>query len=302
MTKPIKDIGASVRQRLLNLARLQHEELQVVLVRYVIERFLYRLSRSEHSQRFTLKGAALFALWVPDKVFHRSTRDLDLRGEGQFRPQQLARIFAELCHLEVPDDGLTFDADSITEEPIRVDEDNQGFRLRIKAKLSGANIMLQVDVGLDLQVEPPAQLVSFPALLDHPAAEVIAYRAETVIAEKFHAMVDKDMANSRMKDFYDVRFLSKRFSFEEETLCRAIIATFRSRKSKLSAETPIALTPDFAKAKAIQWEAFLRKSKLPKEPFAPVVVEVERFLGPIWSSLSRRARPCRKWEPDGSWS
>ena len=301
MTKPIKDVGASVRQRLLNIAKLQKEDFQLVLSRYQIERFLYRLSCSAHKKRFAVKGAALFFLWVPDKVFHRSTRDLDLRGEGQFQPDQLKEIFTEICLQEVPDDGLLFEPTSVTETPIRINERDQGYRLKIQAKLSGSSSWLQIDVGLDHQVVPPVQSVNFPTLLDHPSAEVLAYRPEAVIAEKFHAMVDKDMANSRMKDFYDVRFLSRTFPFEGKVLSQAITSVFQTRGTPLTL-TPAALTPEFALAKNVQWEAFLRKSRLPQEPFAPVIEEIANFLDPINRSLVNGAALSLEWKPAGPWS
>ncbi len=254
-----------------------------------------------HRDKFAVKGAALFFLWVPDKIFHRSTRDLDLRGEGRFQPNQLKEIFTELCLQDVPDDGLTFEPTSVTEDPIRINERDHGYRLKIRSRLSGASSWLQIDVGLDHQVVPPVRSVNFPALLNDPEAEVLAYQPEAVIAEKFHAMVDKDLANSRMKDFYDVRFLSRNFSFEGDLLGQALSSVFSTRETQLTS-TPIALTQEFTLAKNVQWEAFLRKSRLSQEPFKPVIEEIAKFLGPINQSLANGVSFSLTWRPGGPWS
>lgn len=303
MKERVKDISASVRARLLNLSRTHDEDFQMVLTRYLIERFLYRLSQSEHSERFIVKGAVLFSLWVPDKLFHRSTKDLDLLGHGKLQGQQLRDIVVDICQTEVADDGLDFDIQSVKVELIRIDDYHGGFRILAKARLAGAVLSLQVDVGMGDNVYPEPSTVSFPTLLEQPAAEVLAYRKETVIAEKFHAMVDKGLSNSRMKDFFDIRFLARNFSFEEETLGKALTSTFWPRKTKLPVEIPIALTPAFSEGtRPVQWEAFLRKSDLPTEPFAIVIEDIASFLWPICQHLHQGTPLSHRWPPGGPWT
>jgi len=297
-----KNISASVRARLLNLSRSHGEDFQMVLTRYLIERFLYRLSKSRHSDRFIVKGAVLFALWLPGELFHRSTKDLDLLGHGDFKEQQLRDIVIDICRTEVTDDGLDFDISSVKVDPIRIDDYHGGFRVIAKASLAGAALSLQVDVGLGDDVYPDPDPVSFPTLLEQPPAEVLVYRKETVISEKFHTLVDKGLSNSRMKDFFDIRFLARNFSFEAETLGKAIASTFERRRTSLPTEVPIALTTAFsAEARAVQWKAFLRKSDLPAEPLAPVIEEIANFLWPLCQQLHQEDPCSLRWLPGGPW-
>ncbi len=189
-----RDVGASVRGRLLNLARERREDFQLVLTRYALERFLYRLSRSPHRDSFILKGAMLFSLWV--RAPYRATRDLDLLGKGDASPARMTEVFRQICALEVEDDGLEFAADSVTVEEIRDVQEYGGLRVTLTARLARARIPIQVDVGFGDAVTPPAQEVELPSLLDFPRPRVKAYQAETVIAEKLQAMVALGMATA----------------------------------------------------------------------------------------------------------
>jgi predicted nucleotidyltransferase component of viral defense system len=204
----LKNLTASVRARLMNLARQGREDFGEVLSRYARERLLYRLSASDYRERFVLKGALLFSYWAGAP--HRPTRDLDLLGRGEPDMALLEEAFRDICRAEVEPDGLAFLEDSVRGERIKEEEEYEGVRLRLTAALGNARIPLQVDVGFGDAVVPAPEEVAFPTLLGMPAPQLKAYRRETVVAEKFEAMVKLGMLNSRMKDFYDVWELSQK--------------------------------------------------------------------------------------------
>ncbi|MEA2030902.1 MAG: nucleotidyl transferase AbiEii/AbiGii toxin family protein [candidate division Zixibacteria bacterium] len=260
--KKSENIDASVRQRLLNLSRERNEDFNLMLTRYAVERFLYRLSKSEHSDKFVLKGAMLTAFWIGEA--HRPTRDLDLLGFGNPEAEDLKAIIREICQVEVEKDGLEFDTDSVEIEEIRGNQEYPGQRLRINARLGNAKIRIQVDVGFGDAVTPKAKIISYPVLLDFPAPRIRAYNKETQIAEKLQAMVFLGMANSRMKDFYDIFILSKTSSFDGMTLVKAIKETFKRRGTHIPEDKPLALSGEFANStdKINQWKAFINRSNL----------------------------------------
>jgi predicted nucleotidyltransferase component of viral defense system len=199
-----RNIAASVHARLLNLAREREIQFNLILPRYGVERLLYRLSRSEHSSRFVLKGASLFALW--SEMPHRSTRDLDLLGSGDSSLAALAATFREICLLDVEDDGLRFDETSVKSQEIKSLDEYVGARVTLMAHLGTARLPLQVDIGIGDAVVPPAEEVTYPTLLDQPAPRLRAYRMETAIAEKLHAMAIHGMQNTRTHGYIRQRF------------------------------------------------------------------------------------------------
>lgn len=255
-----KDIGASVRGRLLGLARERGEDFQLLLTRYANERLLFRLATSKHGSRFVLKGAALFTLWTGKP--HRATRDVDLLGLGVLGEKHVREIFLEVLMLDVVNDGVRFDMTSLDVGPIRKDQEHGGVRAAVVARVTSAQVRLQVDVGFGDVITPGAAIVDFPPLLDFPGPRMSVYPRETVVAEKLEAMVQLGMANSRMKDFYDLVVLSRMFDFDGEVLVSAIRATFQRRETPLPVGPPVALTPQFADdpAKKLQWAGFVRKS------------------------------------------
>jgi predicted nucleotidyltransferase component of viral defense system len=200
-----KNLAASVRARLLNHAREREFSFELVLTRYALERLLYRLSRSKFAHRFVLKGAMLMMTWFEEP--HRGTGDLDLLGFGDPNPDALITVFREIMATE-EEDGLVFDVEGLRADAIREDVEYGGVRLRTIATLEKARIAVTIDIGFGDAIEPGAVLIDYPALLDMPAPRLRAYARETVIAEKFQAMVALGRANSRMKDFYDIWVLS----------------------------------------------------------------------------------------------
>ena len=274
-----------------------------MLVRYGLERLLYRLSVSEHAEEFILKGAMLFALW-DDHLEHRPTRDIDLLGRGDPRPQRLAEVFRRVCSTAVGTaDGLDFDPASVIAEAIREGAVYEGVRVVMRACLGKARIRVQVDIGFGDAVTPGPVRITYPTLLDHPAPELHAYPAATVVAEKLEAMVSLGIANSRMKDFYDLGWCAKHLSFDGGELVAAVLATFRCRGTALPEAVPVAMTTTFAsdEAKLAQWSGFARKSLL-ADPGAleDVVAEVARFLLPVLD-YARSAGNPGTWAPSGPW-
>jgi Nucleotidyl transferase AbiEii toxin, Type IV TA system len=203
----VKNLSASVRARLNNLARNQKEDFQELLSRYARERLLYRLNVSEYKERFILKGALLFSYWTG--VPHRPTRDMDLLSYGEPEIALLEKVFRELCEIEVEPDGLEFQPGSVRGERIKDEEKYEGVRLHMTALLRNARIPMQIDIGFGDRVIPGPAEIDFPTLLDFPSPHLKSYPRETVVPEKFEAMVKLGMLNSRMKDFFDLWTLSR---------------------------------------------------------------------------------------------
>ncbi|MFA5291939.1 MAG: nucleotidyl transferase AbiEii/AbiGii toxin family protein [Phycisphaerae bacterium] len=260
MKKP--DAAKSIHQRLLNVRDKTGEDFNSILIRYGLERLLYRLMLSKHSDVFILKGAMLFALW--HQVPGRPTRDIDLLGFGNPTHLQLKQLFSDACDAVFDDDGLRFDADSIRTDDIRDDQEYFGIRIRLSAFLANARIPLQIDIGFGDALTPAPQEIEYPTILDLPAPRLKAYHPATVIAEKVNAMVVHGYMNSRMKDFYDVYILLNHMNIDDDLLSKAIKATFNGRKVELPKELPIAFSADFLEdgTKEIQWNAFLKRSNL----------------------------------------
>jgi predicted nucleotidyltransferase component of viral defense system len=302
MKPPPKDLGASVRARLLRLARERGEDFQLVLTRYANERLLFRLAASERGKRFVLKGAALFTLWTGKS--HRATRDLDLLGFGDPGEDHVREVFAEVLTLEVADDGVRFDLDSLSVGPIREQQEYGGVRVEMLARVTAAKVRLQVDVGFGDAITPEATIVEFPPLLDFPAPRLRAYPRETVVAEKLEAMVQLGIANSRMKDFYDVSVLARDFEFDGQLLARAIRATFDRRRTPLPTAMPVALTPTFANdpTKKTQWAGFVRKAGVSDAgTLADTVAAVSAFVEePLRATVSETS-PVRWWRAGRPW-
>jgi len=282
MSTAPKNLAASVKARLQNEATRRGEDFNLLLLRYGIERLLFRLSQSSHAGRFLLKGAMLFVVW--DEKTHRPTRDLDLLGFGPSEKENLRQVFQDLATTPVVDDGLVFDPESVRAEEIREDNAYGGVRVRLMAKLGSAELPVQVDVGVGDAVTPAPETVLFPTLLNFPAPLVRTYPVYTVVAEKFEAMVKLGIANTRMKDFHDVWFLTRRFQLDASTLRQAIEATFAHR------QTPLPIWPDslndaFANdpIKQTQWAGFIRRNGLTGLPaqFAEVVVSFREYLAPV---------------------
>jgi len=289
MAKEIRNLGASVRARLLRLSKENGQSFDLVLTRFALERLLFRLSQSPHADRFVLKGAMLMMSWFDDP--HRGTRDLDLLGFGAPSEDAMLETFRGILSQDV-EDGAVFDPDTLRVDRIREELDYGGLRLRAIASVGGARINLTIDIGFGDSLEPGAEVVDYPVMLDLPAPRLRAYARETVIAEKFQAMVVLGRANSRMKDFYDIWVLSRSFTFDDDRLAQAIAATFARRKTMIPTELPDALTPAFAadEQKQKQWRAFVEDVAVDPGPLAQVLKELTGFLIPHASRASEFGR------------
>ncbi len=304
MAEPGPNLAQSVHHRLLNKAREQREDFNLVLIRYALERFLYRLGRSGYKDRFILKGAMLFAAWTHQS--HRPTRDLDLLGIGDASDATLRQVFSEIIHTSVEPDGLAFDGRSISISEIREAQDYPGKRIRIRVRLGNARQDLQIDVGFGAAVTPEPPEIDYPTLLDAPPPRILAYPRETVVAEKLQALVTFGMAISRMKDFYDTWTLSKQFAFDGALLSAAIAATFERRGTTIPDGVPTALTDEFATdtAKQTQWTAFLKRDVLTDAPpdVSGVVDGLRQFLLEPLHAAARSAHFSKSWQPGGPWA
>jgi hypothetical protein len=288
---------------LLDQARSKRVDFNLLLTRYGLERFLYRLGRSEYRERFVLKGAMLFPLW--GVVSYRSTRDVDLLGYGESEIEALVTVFRTICQTEVADDGITFDSTSVQAEDIRDQMEYGGTRLKLNADLAGARIHLQVDIGFGDVITPAADSAEYPVLLDHPAPSLRVYPRETVVAEKFQAMVYLGIANSRMKDFHDLWVLGSQFDFDGKTLATALARTFERRNTPLPVALPLALTPEFFAdvQKVRQWKVFLNRAGLTVEvELAGVAAFIAGFVMPLIETTRVGGNYTGRWLAGGPWS
>lgn len=257
-----RNLAASVRARLKQRADATRQDFNLTLTRYGLERLLYRLSVSPHAANYLLKGALLFSLWYDQP--HRPTRDADLLGFGPDDVDTAVSAFREICQIEV-DDGIAFDAASVRGSVIRKEAGYGGVRIDLLAKLDGARLALQVDIGFGDAVTPAPEPVSYPVLLeDLSAPQLRAYPKYTVVAEKFHAVCLLGMGNTRMKDYFDLWVLLTEGALEATELRRAVHATFARRQLAVPGTVPLGLSDAFAHdpAKQGQWAAFLQRNRL----------------------------------------
>lgn len=269
---------ASVRQRLLNLAREKGRVFDVVLVTYGLERLMYRLSISEHRDSFVLKGGMLVTLWIGDE--NRVTRDADFLGFGEASEERLISVFSEVLSQRI-DDGLVYDIGNLTARPIREEQQYGGIRLRTVANLGKTRIPIVVDVGFGDATVAPDLTIEYPTLLDMPAPSIRAYPLASVVAEKFHAIVTLGLVNSRMKDYYDLWAILNSQSIEESELAEAIAATFSRRETEVPSTVPAGLSNEFSDEpqKLQQWRSYSASIGLEG-------LSLEKAIDLIWISLT----------------
>lgn len=276
----VTNMAASVRQRLLNLSQARGADYNALLAQYAIERFLYRLSKSELADRFVLKGAMLFRVWAAD--LHRPTKDLDLLGFGDPTPDAVAGAVRQIIATSVPDDGLRLDPTTVAAAEIRGQQEYGGIRAKLVAMLGNARIPMQVDVGFGDTIVPKPKVEAFPTLLDHDAPKVRMYPPETVIAEKLEAIVRLGMANSRMKDYYDLLVILRMKDPDSYALAKAIAATFQQRKTRVPDREPTGLSDEFARDTTAQlrWPEFLRRLRIEDAP-----EDLAKVVKTIWTRV-----------------
>lgn len=303
MTKPIRDLAVSIRQRLNNIAKERHRPAAELLQYFAMERFLYRLAQSAHRDRFVLKGAMMLVAWRAPTI--RPTMDIDLLGRGRNHTPDLVAAIQDLCRMDIaPPDGLAFEPDSVVGEQITVESEYVGARLRFLATLGTSRVRMQIDVGFGDALPDAEQDVELPTILAFPAPRLTGYSRETAIAEKLNAMFQHGRLNSRMKDYFDIGLLAGAFEFDGAKLARAILATFQRRGTALLA-APVGLSDEFATepGKQTQWGAFLRKIQVidAHGELAEQVVAVRRFLGPVLAALVDGVPFAKLWPKGGPW-
>lgn len=285
-----QDMAQSVRARLLNLAKAEGVDFNQVLVRFALERMLYRLSRSTHAERFVLKGALLFTLWYD--MPHRATRDADLLGFGASDLASVVQTFRDIASVEA-DDGIRFDPASVSAEDIRKGAGYAGARVLISADIARAHCKTQIDIGFGDAVTPAPVEAVYPVLIaDLPAPRLRTYPVYTVIAEKLHAVALLGMTNSRLKDYLDISVLLERETLDVGTLAQAIAATFERRGMAVPVALPVGLTDEFANDPTRQalWQTFLKKNGLSLQPLPATVAALRAVLGPALQAAAARTR------------
>lgn len=275
-----KNLAASIRVRLLKMAKAQGVDFNQILIRFALERILYRLSQSEHADSFLLKGALLFTLWYD--MPHRSTRDADLLGFGASDLNSVGQTFREVAAIQA-DDGIDFDPQSVSVEEIRKNAGYAGARVLIHGEIARARFKTQIDIGFGDAVTPAPVRATYPVLLgDLPAPILRTYPVYTVVSEKLHAIALLGMTNTRLKDYIDLTVLLERETLDNEILAQAIFATFVRRGSALPTRLPIGLSDEFANDKSRQqlWNAFLRKNELVPQHLEEIVHNLRTSFEP----------------------
>ncbi len=280
----VKNMGASVRQRLLNYAKANGRPFAEVLQYYAMERFLYRLSISPQVEDFTLKGALLLTAW--QAPISRPTMDIDLLGRTDNAVEAIVALMRHISQAEVTDDGIVFDPASFAGEVIREDADYAGVRTTFFGRVDSARIHMQIDIGFGDVMTPGPETLTYPTILDFPAPTLSGYSRETVVAEKLQALVQLRMLNTRMKDYFDLWLLTRQPELSREVLAQAMKRTFANRGMQLDVD-PIGLSSAFGNdpLKQMQWSAFVKRSRLTEAPakLSEVVEELRQFFAPILS-------------------
>ncbi|MDR0439910.1 MAG: nucleotidyl transferase AbiEii/AbiGii toxin family protein [Candidatus Accumulibacter sp.] len=281
-----RNSAASVRARLLNKARAEKLDFNLLLTRYALERMLYRLSISEQCGQFLLKGALLFDLWFD--IPHRPTHDADLLAFGSSEIPYLENLFREISQIE-SDDGIVFQADTVKAGEIRKEANYTGIRVTLTGLLDGARCPVQIDIGFGDAVVPGPEDAQYPTILNGiPSPSLRVYPRYSVVAEKLEAMISLGMLNSRMKDYFDLWILARHSDFDGAILAQAIHATLERRGTNIPAGLPLGLTDEFAldEQKNKQWQAFLRKNALELMSLVSVIGVLREFLSPILAALT----------------
>lgn len=305
MTRKVKsNLPASILARLLAESRKTGADYQMILTEYACERFLARLAHSTVRDSFVLKGAMLLRTWSDHP--YRATRDLDLLRRGDASEDAIRRDVMTICATSVEADGVEFDRESLSLEPIRVEDEYGGTRITMHAYCGKARMPVQIDVGVGDAVFPAPQLRHYSTLLGMEEPEVFAYARETVIAEKLEAMIVLGDRNSRIKDFFDIRYLAENFEFDREMLSEAVRSTLSQRNTPIPADDPISLTAQYWEnpMRPAQVRAFARRSGLTAsvETGREILAAIRPFLLPILDDIRAGLTRHNTWRPGGPWS
>lgn len=301
--KDSRNLSQSIRAKLLQRSKQKKVDFNNEVTRYALERFLYRLSQSEYKNKFVLKGATLFKVWNGEP--HRPTKDLDLLGFGESDIPEIEKEIKAVCEIQC-EDGIDLHPQSVTGETIKEDQEYEGIRIYINYTLAKNRGKIQLDIGFGDVITPEPLEREIPTEFDLPVPSLRIYPPETVIAEKFQAMVSLGISNSRMKDFYDILFISRNFELNGDLLKQAIEATFNRRQTSISEEIPLVFSTEFTQDSKRQqaWQAFVNRNKLPvsEESFSDIIEEIKDFLIPVYSAISSNERFEKNWFPSSKWS
>jgi predicted nucleotidyltransferase component of viral defense system len=281
-----KEIAKSKKAKLLNIAQKNNLDYQILLIRYFYERLLYRLSASRFREKFCLKGGTL--LYALSKEIPRPTLDIDFLGINLSNEMEnIKNAFVEILQIECEDDGVIFDTNTVEATELTGNKRYTGIRISYLACLDSIRQQMQIDIGFGDVITPAPQNLSYPILLDElPKPEICAYSLETIVAEKFHAMIELGNDNSRFKDFYDTYKILKTQDLDAQVLNDAVIATFLNRKTIIQPNHPL-FSADFAgnPYRQTRWKAFLKKTKVETIDFEHIVKYITERLKPVYEQM-----------------
>lgn len=300
--KIIKNAGVSVRQQLLNLARQSERPFAEILQYYMIERFIYRLSKSIYKDKFILKGALMFTAW--NLLGKRATRDIDFAAKTHNTLENITSIVEDICQIDCTEDAVIFITKNIKCESIQEQNEYHGIRVAFDGELATARTRMQIDIGFGDIIFPHPSQLEYPTLLNMPSPLILGYPPETVIAEKVHAMMLLGLRNSRLKDYFDIWYLSHQFRFNGSNLSEAINQTFFNRGMKIS-DLNLQIFDDIGNdgSKQQQWNSFINKNQLleSSKTFNDVMKQVKSFIYPVFDSVKRSELFKLFWQPPGPW-
>ncbi|MFU8771653.1 MAG: nucleotidyl transferase AbiEii/AbiGii toxin family protein [Anaerolineales bacterium] len=300
--RQITNLPASVLQRLRNESRKRNQIFQEILTYFGLERFLYRLSKSDYCERFVLKGALVMMTW-PTRIL-RTTRDLDFRAYIRSDQEEVSRIIREICTVDIEPDAIRFDVDSVKTEIIIERAKYPGVRVYLIGYIEAVKIPLQIDLGFSDEINPPPMVVNFPTILDFPNPVVYAYQPETVLSEKVEAIYCLGDLNTRMNDFYDIWVISNEFQIDGSSLLEAMSTTFMTRGTRFEVGLSTLFSEEFIGSKSDLWKAFLAgigKQEIVSTNFESILVRIEEFIQPIMDVLTNDGNLDKKWDPKKGW-
>ncbi len=303
MKKVITNIQASIKDRLGNKAKETNRPFAEVLQYYGMERFLYRFGRSKYADKFILKGALLFTVWqIPER---RTTLDIDFLARYDNQVASIEAVIRDVCDVSVELDGLAFDSKTVQGRKIKEDADYEGVRVKFVGFLERSHIPMQIDVGFGDIVYPKTKAIDYPVILDFPKPQLKGYPAESVISEKFEAMIKLGLLNSRMKDSYDIWLMIRQFNFNGSDLAEALKRTFEHRKTNLPAGKPLFAEEIYDEKSDRQtlWKAFLRKGNIKHAPekLAITAKDIEDFLIKPLDAINKTQEFAGEWKAPGQW-
>jgi len=303
MKKDIKNIEASVKAQLQNKAKETNRPFSEVLQYFGMERFLYRVSQSKYADKFILKGALMFIVWhVPER---RTTLDIDFLAQYDNQVASIEKMIKDVCKIDVVSDGLIFDPKNVKGQRIKEDADYEGIRVKFLGLLERSRIPMQIDMGFGDSIYPKPKIIEYPVILDFPKPKLKGYPAESVVSEKFEAMVKLGILNSRMKDFYDIWLVMRQFDFDGVQLLEALKRTFKNRKTSLPQRSPLFAEEIYDEKSDRQtlWKAFLKKGDVKHVPekLNTIAREIEKFLVKPLVAINKGIGFNEKWKTPGLW-